>query len=122
MMGGGNILNRWICIASALALLAAVMTSPLQPSIDHNAFSRPGFLRRNFAIPPTRSAFLSLKSVSLRAVSVKAVRSENEDEKLSRAARPAWCSLSLPPSPLLSEMPCAPAANGLARASKPLRC
>jgi hypothetical protein len=127
-MADRNVLNRWICVASALALLVAVMTSPLRPLGSDGALSRPDCLQRNFATPPTRfatpptrSASLSLKSVTLRVAPVKAVCSENE-EQLSKAKCPAWCPLGPPLSSSLKTLAWAPAALGLTRASQPLRC
>lgn len=114
--------NRWICVASALALLVAVMTSPLRPLRINGASSPPDCLRRNYAIPPTRSISLSLKSISPRAASIKAVRSENEEKRLARLACSAWWSLVLSPSPSLKFLPCVPAVLGPTRASLSLRC
>jgi hypothetical protein len=121
-MADRNVLTRWICVASALALLVAVMTSPLQPLSSNGGLSRPDCLRRNFALPLSGSASVSLKSITLRTVPVKAVRSENEQEKQSRAACPSWCSLGLPPTFSLQSLAWAPPALGLTRASQPLRC
>jgi hypothetical protein len=121
-MADRNVLNRWICVASALALLVAVMTSPLHPLSSSGGLSRPDCLRRNFAIPLPRSTSGPLKSLTLRIAPVKAVRAENEQDKLSRAACPSWCSLVLPPSFSLQALAWAPPALGLTRASQPLRC
>src|SRR4051794_10764015 len=100
-MADRNFLNRWICIGSVLTVLVAVLTSPLCPLTPQGTLSRPHCLRRNFAIPPTRSAYLSPKSLIQRAAPVKAVRSENEEEKLGRAVCPALCSLGPPPASTL---------------------
>lgn len=123
-MADRNVLNRWICIASALALLVAVMTSPLQPLSSNGGLglSRPDCLRRDFAIPLTHSATHPLKSLTLRTAPVKAVRSESEEENLSRAAAPSWNHLGLPPSFSHQAPAWAPADLVPTRASQPLRC
>jgi hypothetical protein len=122
MMAARNIVNRWICVASALAVLVAVMTSPIRPLTPGDALFHPNCLRRNFGIPPTRSASFSLKSLTQRAAPVKAVRSENEEEKPNRVAYSDGCCLSPPPSSSLKTLAWAPPALGLTPASPPLRC
>jgi hypothetical protein len=121
-MSDRNILNRGICVASALALLVAVMTSPIRSLCPVNACSRLDCLRRNFAIPATHPARISLKTVVLRTAPVKAVRSETEEEKLSGTSCPAWCASDLPPSSSPKAPAWAPATFGLAQSSQPLRC
>lgn len=115
-------LKRWICVASALALLVAVITSPLRALSSSGALARSDGFRRNLAIPPTRSASFALKSVTLRTAPVKAVRSETEEEKLSRAACPARYSLGPPAASPLRSPARTPAGFGPPRTSQPLRC
>jgi hypothetical protein len=119
-MSKRNVLDRGVCVASALALLLAVMTSPIRPVDTLRTCSPPNCLRRNFAIPPTHTARHFLKLATLGASLVKAVRSENEEEKLSRASRPAWYFFGLLPSPNASSSKLI--TPGLIRVSQPLRC
>ena len=107
-MADRTVLHRWICVASALALLVAVMTSPLRPlSLERRPLpSRlpPPQLRH----PTDPFGLFSLKSLTLRFGPVKAVRSENEEKKPVRAACPAWYSLGLPPSSSLRSLASGP--------------
>lgn len=116
------VVNRGICVASALALLVAVMIPPLRSSGPHRALSPPDGSRHSSTIPPARSASLSQKSITLRAAPVKAVNAEDEEEKLSRAACPVRCAVGLSPSSPLKTPARASAALGFTRPSQPLRC
>src|SRR5947209_7011292 len=112
-------LNHGICLTSALALLVAVMTSPLRPLSPSGTSSHLDCLRRNFALPSAHTTYLRVKC--LRAAPVKAVRSEREDEKLGRTKSPAGCSFPQPLSLSLKTPGSAPGVFPLARTSQPLR-
>ena len=119
-MSSREILKRGICIASALALLLAVMTSPIRPSSAAGGYPRPDCLRRNFAIPPTHSTRLSVTSVTSLSGRVKALRSESEEE-VSRTASPPCSPFDSPPPPVsfpLGDL----TAFVLIRSTRPLRC
>jgi hypothetical protein len=122
MMTSLNTHKRGICVAAALALLAAVMTSPIRPLASLGALSCPDALQCNLAIPLTQPAHLSLKSVTPRGATINAVRSENEEEELGRAESPAGCFVCCPLSASLKTPARARAVFGLTQASQPLRC
>jgi len=125
MMGDRTPFKRGICVTAALALLVAVMVSPTRLLNSACGLSRLDCLRLNLAIPPAGAANVSLKSISLRATPIKAVRSENDEEEgQDKAADPAWCILDPSSTPSLQTQQ----ARGLstpgphAQASQPLRC
>ncbi len=120
-MSSRDVLNRGICVASALALLVAVMTSPIRPSNLARALSRPDCLRRNFAIPPTHSTRPSAMSIASPSARIKAVLSE-EEEKTGGTTCSACCSSDLPRMPSLKPPAWGPASFGLLQAPRPLRC
>ena len=109
--------NRGLCVTSTLALLVAVMTSPVRPL---GPASRPDCVRLNFSVPPIHSPHLFLRSAALRAAPVKAVHTEKK-ESLSRDVSPAWCSLT-PPSSTSLKTTSHPLEGLLTQASRPLRC
>lgn len=122
MMLGKNVIKRGICIASALSLLVAVMTSPIRPSIHALSHTRPNCLRRNYAIPPSHSTRHSVVSIALRVITVKAVRSEEEERKLGRMTSPAWCSFDVPPVPAIETSTQDTATFGFMPTAQLLRC
>jgi hypothetical protein len=89
-MSKRSLLDHAIRIASALALLVAMTTSPLRPF--HSSFLRGEPARSHWASSPARSTFPTRvvpTSVAMRPVSVKALPSETEEKELNGAARPA---------------------------------
>lgn len=87
--------SRCLLVASAVALLVAVISSPLRPTgLSHRA-SCSSFLRRNFAIPPTYSDRLSAKPAPSRIFTIKALPTESEKERESTSV-PAYGSPYLP--------------------------
>lgn len=72
--------KRWVCIGSAVALVVAVMTSPIRPVPTLNGFASPNYLHRNFATPSTHLSHQAGKSVATGHVRVKAVTSEQRIE------------------------------------------
>jgi hypothetical protein len=115
-----NLFKHGICVTSALALLVAVMTSPIRPSRSNPGLSYPNYLRRNYSIPPTDSTRPSPTSITSLQVRVKALRSEDE-KKLVGTTRLARCPFDLPPHPSLTP-PRDLSTVGPLRASHPLRC
>ena len=71
-MASGTSLNTCIRVASAVALLMAVVTSPIRPSGSTRSLS-PNYVRRNLALPPTPPTRLPAVSVSSSLVRVKAL-------------------------------------------------
>lgn len=125
MMADRTLLKRGICVTTILALLVAVMVSPTRLLCQTCGLSRLSCLRFNPAIPPARAVNFSLKSISLRATPIKAVRSENDEEdERDKAADPAWCVLDPSFSPPLktwqARVLLTPGPH--AQASQPLRC
>ncbi len=122
-MANRLVLNRWIEVTTALALMVAVITSPIRPSRSANYPSDHACLRRNFSLPPARSTPQSVTpGISGYASRVKALPSEDrEEEELTWTTRPA-CYLfifqpSSPPKPARDS-----ASGGPIRAIRPLRC
>jgi len=116
-----NLFHHTLRIASALALVVAMVTSPIQSSWSSGGSSpAPVHLQRNAHLPPTHSTLPSSKSLAERQVRVKALPSETEED-LIRVARTASWHLDLP---LIS----APthewdlASSGPHGAIHPLRC
>jgi len=118
-MSNRSVLDHATCIAFALALPVAVMTSPIRPSRSAGGSVRTPYLRRNFALPPTHSTRLSATLIASPPDRVKTLSSGNEEEQ-SRTARPAYDSLELPPPPSLS--PARDLTWVPIRATRPLRC
>lgn len=77
--------QRWVCVASAVSLLAAVMTSPIFPLPRPGRASAPNYLRRDFAHRTGRPAGKPAKSIPSRHLSFKA-RPSRLNEKLSQGA------------------------------------
>jgi hypothetical protein len=93
-----NVLNHCVRIGSAIALLVAVTISPLGPV---SGSLRSNFVRSDFARAPARPAVplrVIPTSSASRPTSVKAVRSENEEEDLVGVIRPVSHFLAVPPS------------------------
>ncbi len=118
-MVNGSVLNPVIRAVSALALLVAVMSSPIRPLRPYGD-SPPGSLRRNFGMPHSHFPRPSAASIAPRAVQVKALTSKTETE-LSETTRLVGFSLDLSPhsSPNTAR---GLSASGLDRALHPLRC
>ena len=79
-------LNR-IRIASAAAILLAVMISPIRPAKCANGSVDPECFRRNFGPSKVIPASVSLKQVPSRLIQLKAISCENDEEKLAGAKR-----------------------------------
>jgi hypothetical protein len=128
MPAGRNAYHRGVCIASTLALLVAVMTSPIRTPGSTNPPAGPDYLRRNFSLAPTRSSHSGhsshspLKSVTLRTTAVKAVRQEDQRAKLGTAVRISLSALSPPPSASPRSGCRTPTAFVPDRGPRPLRC
>ena len=105
-MASQRVFNHCVRIASAIALLVAVTFSPLRPNTGTGSL-RSDFVRSDVARAPARPAFplrVVPTSVASRPMSVKALRSENEEEEeLAGIIRPASDLFAVPPS--LSAIP-----------------
>ena len=121
-MSERDTLNRGIGAAAALALLVAVMTSPIRPASALGTGRRAGHHRRNFAMPPSHSTRLCVTSVTPRAMPLKAVRMESEVEENSGAPCPAGPALVPPPPAPLQAPDRDWATAGGGRVPPPLRC
>jgi hypothetical protein len=115
------VLHHAIRLTTALALLAAVMTSPIRPSKAAGGGSHPDCLRRNFGIPAKAdTAHRPASPVPSRVVQVKALSSERRLDLTGDSARqyvdPAC------PSPASPEPERDSTAFRLDRAIHPLRC
>ena len=117
-MSDGTFLNRGLCVATAAALLVAVMTSPIRSSDDT---LRPDYLRRNFGVPSQDAHRLASKSIPLRTVQVKAVSTANQ-EKPGRAASPTRRSSDLPHARSLGRPSWDRAGFAPPPGFRPLRC
>ena len=121
-MATQSVLNYGIRVTSALALMLAVMNSPIRPSRFGTDQSGRDFLRRNFATASVPLTRLSLTSVPSRADRIKAFVSENSEEEFGRATTPPACGpRDLRPTPSLKS-PRAFATIGVDFAARPLRC
>jgi hypothetical protein len=115
-----NVLKQGICIAATLALLLAVITPPVRSSNSAGGSFLPRRVCRNFRIP-SNCAIRPTAAVASPVDRVKALRSAESEELLSRTARPVCSALEslLTPSPtpvweLSTSVP--------NRATQPLRC
>jgi hypothetical protein len=119
-MSRRTVLKHATRIAAALALLAAVVASPIRPSSMTSGSPLLQLLPRHFGNPPTHSIRPSVTVAASRSDRVKAVESE-DDKVLSRTARPDGFACAPPLSPALT-----PARESTApvlhRATRPLRC
>ncbi len=119
-----DVLKRGTRIATALALVAAVIVSPIRSSKSAGGTSR---LRQNLAISLPKPTPPSMTSVSSPSALVKALASENEgerrenEEERTGTACTAFCCFDL-----LAIYPFKPARNLAASrpipARHPLRC
>jgi hypothetical protein len=110
-----------ICLGCTIVLLVAVMSSPIRPMLSAST-SSPDCLRRNFAVPTTKSkaARVSARPASSDRVRIKALTSENEEELRGMAdSTSRLTDLSPTPSPNSAQ---AVAAHGSISAPHPLRC
>ncbi len=89
-----HFLHRGLRVATAVALLVAVMTSPIRAPRSPGRSAHPNYLRRNFGMPKAHSSHRRTAPVTSRVVVVKAFQSENADE-LARTS----CSTSCSPRP-----------------------
>lgn len=124
----GRTVNHGIRIAAALALLVAVMTSPIRPSRLSGTSPRPNHLLRNFGIAkpraPQRPGTMALPSIGQARV----IGADLEDELEVDIEDELWATLPPPrassdilpsPSPGPQHMPADP---GVAAVIRPLRC
>ncbi len=82
-MAGRNQISRGICVATALLVLIAVVSSPLVPSRQSEKTFQVNGLRRNVKTLPTDSGRLYLQSVAIdtaSATSADAIERVEEDE------------------------------------------
>src|SRR5947209_14578837 len=114
-MSSRDILKNGIRVASVLALLAAVLSSPIRPSTVAGRSPHPNFFRRSFALPPTYSNGPSGPSITSPSTRIKAVRSQNEEERLDSTTL-VRCPSAPPNSPPPQSHPRKPASSGLVRA------
>ncbi|HWE35130.1 MAG TPA: hypothetical protein VG406_01055 [Isosphaeraceae bacterium] len=117
-----NSFHRAIRVVAALAVLTAVMTSPIRPAVTGSAPIVPNYLRRNFAVPPTLSKRVCMPSQALQAAPLKAVRSEGEEEPLGRASCPTWALSGPILSATLRPTVRDPIGPCQSPSSQPLRC
>jgi hypothetical protein len=117
-MGGPSLPKQWLCIASAIALVVAVVVSPVRPV--PGAAAVPNYLRRNFATPSNHTSGHPAKSVVSGQVRVKAIASKAEEK------RPGPNGLVRTSVDITPQLPTKPprglAAFGSPRATHPLRC
>jgi hypothetical protein len=122
-MASRRVFNYCVRIASAIALFLAVTLSPLRPNPGTGS-SRSDFVRSDFARAPVRPAFpprLVPTSVASRQVSVKALRSEGEEEDVAEVIRAASHVFAVPPR--LSAIPARSfTVSGGVQLLFPLRC
>jgi hypothetical protein len=113
--------DRAIRLATALALLAAVMTSPIRPPKASGDGSHVDCLRRNFGIPAKADTTHRLASTApSRVVQVKALSSESKPDWTADSARQHVDPACVPPATLEPERHSTTFALG--RAIHPLRC
>ncbi len=80
-MGSRSVLDYWMRVASALALVAAVMGWPVQPAKSVACLHRPKCLPRNLTFPgTTHSTSVSATWDPSPPTQVGAIPSENEEE------------------------------------------
>lgn len=123
-MSKRSLLNRIIRIASALALLVAMTSSPLRPFHSGSSSLCAECARPHWAGSSGRSSIptrILPNSISMRPVSVKAIPCENEEEDLDGACRPAlyFFVSSLPVSAISIENL---ATHDIVHSLHPLRC
>ena len=109
-----------IRVATALALLVGVMSSPMRPARTAVGSARPHCLRDNVSLPTSQSWPVSVTSVGSRPFQIKALASEGEEE-LKAATAPSCDSIDPPPLPS-SKPPRDLTAFDPVRAPYPLRC
>jgi hypothetical protein len=123
-MRNRSVFNLSLRVASAVALLVALTTSPLRPLHSSCSSVRPEFARSDWAGIPGRSSFptrLLPTSVTVRPVSVKALPSANEEEELDGDSQPALRQFDLCSS--VSPISIAKlATDGNTHSFHPLRC
>jgi hypothetical protein len=122
-MSSRNIFRHVVCVVSALALLVAVITSPIRPSTLAVRSSNPDCLGRNVSSQyTTHSSRLSATSVTSPTNRVRALPSDKEEES-SEAACLAHYSFDLSPTLSTSRRPARNLADlGPVRAPHFLRC
>ncbi len=99
-MANQRLLNNGIRVAAALALVVAVMSSPIRPMRATNGARSDHFLR-NFVMPKGGSGHHRSPAPPLsRVLQVKALHAESEDKPRGTAGRATF--LFLPPPALSS--------------------
>jgi hypothetical protein len=121
-MSSRTLLRSGIKLVSSLALLVAVMTSPIRPALSNRHTSRPDFLRRNFGIPRSTPSRFDSKSITAAPVRFKALLNEGEEEEVVELARLASSvpSSDFPSHPTPARDAIVPLASQ--GALRPLRC
>jgi hypothetical protein len=118
-----DVLNRIVCVASSVALLAAVIVSPIRSTGTTAGSARPDRTHRDFVVPLSGSSQTTAKSVPSSPLRVKAISSENEgeDERIEMVGSSSY--FVFVPSPAVSFEPArALAVSGLIHSIHPLRC
>lgn len=124
----GRFVKHGICLLAAVALLLAVMSSPIRPPVSSRVAPPPNYLPRNFAILKFGSdgqvampARPSLGEAGLVPSEIADEREADVEEELILTSSPASPSFALLPSP------CPEPCSGLVRSAfalvaRPLRC
>lgn len=120
-MIGRHIAKNAICIVSALALVLAVICSPIRPASLARTSLTLDFVRQSFAVPSIQKTRMTLSSVGAPTSRVKALQSEGEeDDDALKGNRPTRVSGNVLPN----RTPAGPNSTPLARTQtpRPLRC
>jgi hypothetical protein len=122
-MSRRDIITREFCIAASVAVVLAVMASPIRPVRNSERHSPSTFLLRNFALSSAGKMRLASSLPSAPSIHTDAVLGEpGEDEK--EVARPAWPLPGFLPRPWERTLTSGLDAAGTATvpATHPLRC
>lgn len=122
-MASRNVLYRIVCVASTIALVAAVIVAPIRSTGTIACSLNPDCIRLDFVLPASGSIQTTAKSVPSSPLRVKAISSEDEgkDER-NGVADSASCFVFVPSPAVSSEPVRASAVSGLVRSIHPLRC
>lgn len=112
--------KRCVCVTSALALVLAVMTSPMRPLSTSGLAFAPNHFSRHFTSAASYPTGQPVKSIGASQLSLKARPSERQ-EKLSTAIRLVRRSVEPARTHPTARAPEAP-LSGTPSAPHPLRC
>lgn len=119
-MPSRHILNNVICVASAAALMLAVIFSPIRPSSLSGVSARHDYLRQSVAVPPIHKARMALHSTGTPTSRVKALTSEGEEEDGTKSESAFHGSANPRPSrPVAAQKSI---SHLRTQAARPLRC